>query len=70
VYSEARSRARHAEDQKQAKEHGIRADRSRGRESLFRLRPRRRARYITAEELIENIDIGGPTMLRSAGKKF
>ena len=26
--------------------------------------------YLTAEELIENIDIGGPTMLRSAAKNF
>src|SRR5208283_3387858 len=25
---------------------------------------------LTAEELIENIDIGGPTMLRSAAKNF
>ncbi len=25
---------------------------------------------LTAEELIENIDIGGPTMVRSAAKKF
>ena len=26
--------------------------------------------YLTAEELVENIDIGGPTMLRSAAKNF
>jgi len=62
-------RRNHAEDQKQAKEHGI-APIDLVVVNLYPFEATAAKGYITAEELIENIDIGGPTMLRSAAKNF
>ena len=62
-------RRHHAEDQKQAKEHGI-APIDLVVVNLYPFEATAARAYITAEELIENIDIGGPTMLRSAAKNF
>jgi phosphoribosylaminoimidazolecarboxamide formyltransferase/IMP cyclohydrolase len=62
-------RRHHAEDQKQAKEHGI-APIDLVVVNLYPFEATAARGYITAEELIENIDIGGPTMLRSAAKNF
>ena len=45
-----------------------RADRSRGREPLSRSARRSRAPTSRFAEAIENIDIGGPSMIRSAAK--
>jgi phosphoribosylaminoimidazolecarboxamide formyltransferase/IMP cyclohydrolase len=58
-----------AEDQKQAKEHGI-APIDLVVVNLYPFEATAAKGYLTAEELIENIDIGGPTMLRSAAKNF
>jgi phosphoribosylaminoimidazolecarboxamide formyltransferase/IMP cyclohydrolase len=55
------------EDQKQAKEHGIAAI-DLVVVNLYPFEATAAKANLTAEELIENIDIGGPTMLRSAAK--
>jgi len=62
-------RRNHAEDEKQAKEHGI-ARIDLVAVNLYPFEATAARGYLTAEELIENIDIGGPTMLRSAAKNF
>jgi len=62
-------RRKHAEDEKQAKEHGIAAI-DLVVVNLYPFEATAAKGYLTAEELIENIDIGGPTMLRSAAKNF
>jgi phosphoribosylaminoimidazolecarboxamide formyltransferase/IMP cyclohydrolase len=62
-------RRNHAEDQKQAKEHGIAAI-DLLVVNLYPFEATAAKGYLTPEELIENIDIGGPTMLRSAAKNF
>jgi phosphoribosylaminoimidazolecarboxamide formyltransferase/IMP cyclohydrolase len=62
-------RRNHADDQKQAKEHGIAAI-DLVVVNLYPFEATAAKGYLTAEELIENIDIGGPTMLRSAAKNF
>ena len=62
-------RRHHAEDQRQAKEHGIWPI-DLVAVNLYPFEATVARGYITAEELIENIDIGGPTMLRSAAKNF
>jgi phosphoribosylaminoimidazolecarboxamide formyltransferase/IMP cyclohydrolase len=59
----------HAEDQRQAKEHGI-APIDLVVVNLYPFEETAAKAYLPAEELIENIDIGGPTMLRSAAKNF
>jgi phosphoribosylaminoimidazolecarboxamide formyltransferase/IMP cyclohydrolase len=59
----------HAEDQKQAAEHGI-APIDLVVVNLYPFEATAAKADLTAEELIENIDIGGPTMLRSAAKNF
>jgi phosphoribosylaminoimidazolecarboxamide formyltransferase/IMP cyclohydrolase len=62
-------RRRHAEDEKQAKEHGI-APIDLVVVNLYPFEATAAKAGLTAEELVENIDIGGPTMLRSAAKNF
>jgi phosphoribosylaminoimidazolecarboxamide formyltransferase/IMP cyclohydrolase len=62
-------RRNHSEDQKQAKEHGI-APIDLVVVNLYPFEATAAKKGLTAEELIENIDIGGPTMLRSAAKNF
>src|SRR5438445_11003513 len=57
------------EDQKQAAEHGI-APIDLVIANLYPFEAPAAKADLTAEELIENIDIGGPTMLRSAAKNF
>ena len=57
------------EDQKQAAEHGI-APIDLVVVNLYPFEATAVKKDLTAEELIENIDIGGPTMLRSAAKNF
>jgi phosphoribosylaminoimidazolecarboxamide formyltransferase / IMP cyclohydrolase len=59
----------HADDQKQAKEHGI-APIDLVVVNLYPFEETAAKTYLPPEELIENIDIGGPTMLRSAAKNF
>src|SRR5437660_3915148 len=59
----------HAEDQKQVAEHGI-APIDLLVVNLYPFESTAAKKDLTAEELIENIDIGGPTMLRSAAKNF
>jgi len=59
----------HADDQKQAAEHGI-APIDLVVVNLYPFEATAAKAGLTAEELIENIDIGGPTMLRSAAKNF
>ena len=58
-----------ADDQKQAKEHGI-APIDLVVVNLYPFEATAAKSGLTAEELIENIDIGGPTMLRSAAKNW
>jgi phosphoribosylaminoimidazolecarboxamide formyltransferase/IMP cyclohydrolase len=58
-----------AEDRKQAKEHGI-APIDLVVVNLYPFEATAAKDNLTAEDLIENIDIGGPTMLRSAAKNF
>jgi phosphoribosylaminoimidazolecarboxamide formyltransferase / IMP cyclohydrolase len=58
-----------AEDQKQAKEHGI-APIDLLVVNLYPFEATAAKAGLTAEDLIENIDIGGPTMLRSAAKNW
>ena len=62
-------RRKHADDQKQAREHGI-APIDLVVVNLYPFEATAAKSDLTAEELIENIDIGGPTMLRSAAKNF
>ena len=62
-------RRKHADDQKQAAEHGI-APIDLVVVNLYPFESTAAKPNLTAEELIENIDIGGPTMLRSAAKNF
>jgi phosphoribosylaminoimidazolecarboxamide formyltransferase / IMP cyclohydrolase len=57
------------EDQKQAAEHGI-APIDLVVVNLYPFEATAAKKDLNAEELIENIDIGGPTMLRSAAKNF
>src|SRR5208282_3492952 len=59
----------HADDLKQAKEHGI-APIDLVVVNLYPFETTAAKAYLPPEELIENIDIGGPTMLRSAAKNF
>src|SRR5882757_3732788 len=59
----------HAEDQKQAVEHGI-APIDLVAVNLYPFEATAAKTGLTAGELIENIDIGGPAMLRSAAKNF
>ncbi|MGC2766953.1 MAG: bifunctional phosphoribosylaminoimidazolecarboxamide formyltransferase/IMP cyclohydrolase [Candidatus Acidiferrum sp.] len=59
----------HVDDQKQAKEHGI-TPIDLVVVNLYPFEETAAKAYLPAEELIENIDIGGPTMLRSAAKNF
>jgi phosphoribosylaminoimidazolecarboxamide formyltransferase/IMP cyclohydrolase len=62
-------RRNHTEDQKQAAEHGI-APIDLVVVNLYPFEATAAKTDLTAEELIENIDIGGPTMLRSAAKNL
>jgi phosphoribosylaminoimidazolecarboxamide formyltransferase/IMP cyclohydrolase len=62
-------RRKHADDIKQAAEHGI-APIDLVVVNLYPFEATAAKSGLTAEELIENIDIGGPTMLRSAAKNF
>src|SRR3984957_2877632 len=62
-------RRNHAGDQKQAAEHGI-APIDLVVVNLYPFQATAAKAGLGAEELIENIDIGGPTMLRSAAKNF
>src|SRR5579859_5981028 len=62
-------RRQHAGDEKQAAEHGI-APIDLVVVNLYPFEATAAKSGLTAEELIENIDIGGPTMLRSAAKHF
>src|SRR4029077_2763364 len=57
------------EDQKQAAEHGI-APIDLVVVNLYPFEATAAKKDLTAEELIENIDIGGPPMLPSPAKKF
>ena len=59
----------HAEDMKQAAEHGL-APIDLVVVNLYPFEATAAKSGLSAEELIENIDIGGPTMLRSAAKNF
>jgi len=56
-------------DEEQAKQHGI-APIDLVAVNLYPFEATAAKPGLTAEELIENIDIGGPTMLRSAAKNF
>jgi phosphoribosylaminoimidazolecarboxamide formyltransferase / IMP cyclohydrolase len=62
-------RRKHPEDQKQAAEHAI-PPIDLVVVNLYPFEATAAKDGLTAEELIENIDIGGPTMLRSAAKNF
>jgi phosphoribosylaminoimidazolecarboxamide formyltransferase / IMP cyclohydrolase len=62
-------RRENAEDLKQAREHGI-SPIDLVVVNLYPFEQTAAKVYLPAEELIENIDIGGPTMLRSAAKNF
>jgi phosphoribosylaminoimidazolecarboxamide formyltransferase/IMP cyclohydrolase len=62
-------RRKNAGDQKQAAEHGI-APIDLVVVNLYPFEATAAKAGLTEEELIENIDIGGPTMLRSAAKNF
>jgi len=62
-------RRKNTEDQKQAAEHGI-APIDLVVVNLYPFEATAAKAGLAAEELIENIDIGGPTMLRSAAKNF
>jgi phosphoribosylaminoimidazolecarboxamide formyltransferase/IMP cyclohydrolase len=59
----------HSDDRKQAAEHGI-APIDLVVVNLYPFEATAAKSGLSAEELIENIDIGGPTMLRSAAKNF
>lgn len=62
-------RRKNPDDQKQAAEHGI-APIDLVVVNLYPFEATAAKQGLAAEELIENIDIGGPTMLRSAAKNF
>ena len=62
-------RRNHSEDQRQAAEHGI-APIDLVVVNLYPFEATAAKSALAAEELIENIDIGGPTMLRSAAKNW
>jgi phosphoribosylaminoimidazolecarboxamide formyltransferase / IMP cyclohydrolase len=62
-------RRKHPEDQEQAAQHGI-APIDLVVVNLYPFEATAAKQGLAAEELIENIDIGGPTMLRSAAKNF
>jgi phosphoribosylaminoimidazolecarboxamide formyltransferase / IMP cyclohydrolase len=62
-------RRNHADDQKQAAKHGI-APIDLVVVNLYPFEATAAKAHLKAAELIENIDIGGPTMLRSAAKNF
>jgi phosphoribosylaminoimidazolecarboxamide formyltransferase/IMP cyclohydrolase len=62
-------RRKNSEDQKQSAEHGI-SPIDLVVVNLYPFEATAAKAVLTAEELIENIDIGGPTMLRSAAKNF
>ncbi|HVS89650.1 MAG TPA: bifunctional phosphoribosylaminoimidazolecarboxamide formyltransferase/IMP cyclohydrolase [Candidatus Acidoferrum sp.] len=62
-------RRNHAEDRKQAAEHGI-APIDLVVVNLYPFEATAAKASLSAEELIENIDIGGQAMLRSAAKNF
>ena len=62
-------RRKHADDRRQAAQHGI-APIDLVVVNLYPFEATAAKAGLTAEELIENIDIGGPTMLRSAAKNF
>jgi phosphoribosylaminoimidazolecarboxamide formyltransferase / IMP cyclohydrolase len=62
-------RRKHADDRKQAADHDI-APIDLVVVNLYPFEATAAKSGLTAEELIENIDIGGPTMLRSAAKNF
>jgi len=62
-------RREHADDQKETQQHGI-APIDLVVVNLYPFEQTAAKVYLPAEELIENIDIGGPTMLRSAAKNF
>jgi phosphoribosylaminoimidazolecarboxamide formyltransferase / IMP cyclohydrolase len=62
-------RRKNPEDRKQAAEHGI-APIDLVVVNLYPFETTAAKAGLNAEELIENIDIGGPTMLRSAAKNF
>jgi phosphoribosylaminoimidazolecarboxamide formyltransferase/IMP cyclohydrolase len=62
-------RRKNVDDQKQAAEHGI-APIDLVVVNLYPFEATAAKAGLAAEELIENIDIGGPTMLRSAAKNF
>jgi len=62
-------RRNHEEDERQAREHGI-SPIDLVVVNLYPFEATAAKGYLPAEELIENIDIGGPTMLRSAAKNF
>jgi phosphoribosylaminoimidazolecarboxamide formyltransferase / IMP cyclohydrolase len=62
-------RRKHKDDQAQAAEHGI-LPIDLVVVNLYPFEATAAKSGLTAEELIENIDIGGPTMLRSAAKNF
>jgi len=62
-------RRKHADDQKQVAQHGI-APIDLVVVNLYPFEATAARAGLSAEELIENIDIGGPTMLRSAAKNF
>jgi phosphoribosylaminoimidazolecarboxamide formyltransferase / IMP cyclohydrolase len=62
-------RRNHSEDESQAKEHEIEAI-DLVVVNLYPFEETAAKSYLAEEELVENIDIGGPTMLRSAAKNF
>jgi len=62
-------RRKNPEDQKQASEHDL-APIDLVAVNLYPFEATAAKQNLAAEELIENIDIGGPTMLRSAAKNF
>jgi len=62
-------RRENPDDLRQAKEHGI-SPIDLVVVNLYPFEETAAKVYLPAEELIENIDIGGPTMLRSAAKNF
>jgi phosphoribosylaminoimidazolecarboxamide formyltransferase / IMP cyclohydrolase len=62
-------RRKHPQDQKETAQHGI-APIDLVVVNLYPFEATAAKASLTAQELIENIDIGGPTMLRSAAKNF
>src|SRR5260370_10495162 len=62
-------RRQHPDDLKQVKEHGI-TPIDLVVVNLYPFEATAAKEYLPPDELVENIDIGGPTMLRSAAKNF